>query len=298
MTSRPIAVIGASGQVAQALIRLADQSDRPLVARGRPDVDLTDIATVGRFFDEVRPSVIVNAAAHTAVDKAESEPEAAFALNAEGPAKLAVVCNAMSVPLIHLSTDYVFNGLAQSPYRATDEPSPMSVYGASKAAGEMAVAVGCPQHIILRTAWVYGVEGNNFVKTMLRLGAERDELGIVADQRGSPTFADDIASAILSIAQSIISEPNPDRWGIYHYTNAGETTWHEFAQAIFAHARSAGRNTPNTVKPIATADYPTPARRPPYSVLDCGRVDSAFQISRPDWKDALARAMPEILKTF
>lgn len=295
MTTKPIAVIGGTGQVAQALQRRASQTGQPLIACGRPDVDLTDIGTVGRFIDKVRPSLVVNAAAYTAVDKAESEPQAAFALNAEGPAKLAAVCNALNLPLIHISTDYVFDGLAQSPYPEDHLPSPTSAYGASKAAGEMAVAAGCPHHIILRTAWVYGLEGHNFVKTMLRLGSERDELGIVSDQRGAPTFADDIADTILAISARITSQPKTEHWGTYHFTNAGETTWHGFAEAIFAIASKAGHKTPTTVKPITTADYPTPARRPPYSVLDCSKIERVFGVLRPEWPDALARAMPSIL---
>ncbi|MBU1211639.1 MAG: dTDP-4-dehydrorhamnose reductase [Alphaproteobacteria bacterium] len=296
MTSAPIAVIGASGQIAGALVRRARDNGQRLIARGHPAVDLTDIATVGRFIDEVRPCVVVNAAAYTAVDKAESEPQPAFELNAEGPGKLAVICSALGLPLIHISTDYVFDGLATTPYREDATPRPMSAYGASKAAGETAVANACADHIILRTAWVYGLEGNNFVKTMLRLGAERDELGIVADQHGSPTFADDIADAILAIS-SRIAAGDISRFGTYHFTNAGETTWHAFAEAIFAHARAAGRKTPAILKAITTADYPTPARRPAYSVLDCAKIERTFAIRRPTWQDALGRAMPGILES-
>lgn len=306
MSQGTIAVVGATGQVAQALVRRARDAKRPLVARGRPDVDLNDIASVERYFDEVRPAVVVNAAAYTAVDRAESEPEDAFALNSEAPARLAAICAARGLPLIHLSTDYVFDGMATEPYREDQPPHPMNAYGASKAAGEMAVASACPHHIILRTAWVYGLEGQNFVRTMLRLGAERDELGIVADQRGSPTFADDIADAVLKIAEKVAG---PDRgagagvedggfeWGVVHFTNSGETTWHEFAEAIFAHARAAGRKLRANVKAISTDDYPTPARRPSFSVLDCTRLEREFGVVRPCWREALARAMPLILAT-
>lgn len=296
MTTGPIAVIGTSGQVASALVRRARNAGQPLIARGHPAADLTDIATIGRFIDEIRPSLVVNAAAYTAVDKAESEPLPAFELNAEGPGKLAVICSALGLPLIHISTDYVFDGLATTPYREDATPHPMSAYGASKSAGETAVATACPHHIILRTAWVYGVEGSNFVKTMLRLGAERDELGIVADQHGSPTFADDIADTILAVASKIIAGDSA-HFGTYHFTNAGETTWHAFAEAIFVHAKAAGRKTPAKVKAITTADYPTPARRPPYSVLDCTKIERTFGIEQPTWQDALTRAMPAILRS-
>jgi len=295
MSSAPIAVIGASGQVASALVRRAKANSQPLIARGHPAVDLTDTATVGSFIDKISPSLVINAAAYTAVDKAESEPEAAFQLNAEGPGKLAVICDDLGLPLIHISTDYVFDGLANSPYLEDATLQPMSTYGASKAAGEKAVADACPHHIILRTAWIYGLEGNNFVKTMLRLGAERDELGIVTDQRGSPTFADDIADALLTIATKISAGEN-NRFGTYHYTNAGATTWHEFAETIFQHAKSAGLKTPSILNAITTADYPTPSRRPPCSVLDCSKIERDFKVARPTWQDALSRAMPGILK--
>ncbi len=295
MTSGPIAVIGASGQVASALVRRARESRQALIARGHPAADLTDITTIGHFIDEVRPSVVVNAAAYTAVDNAESEPEAAFQLNAEGPGRLAVICAALSLPLIHISTDYVFDGLSDTPYPEDAPLQPMSAYGASKAAGEMAVSAACAHHIILRTAWVYGLEGNNFVKTMLRLGAQRDELGIVADQQGSPTFADDIADVILAISGKI-NTGDRVHFGTYHFTSTGATTWHEFAETIFSHAKAAGRKTPQTAKAITTADYPTPARRPAYSVLDCDKIESTFSIARPTWQDALSRAMPAILE--
>ncbi len=303
MAVAPIAVIGRTGQVARALVRRAAERNIPLVAGGRPDVDLTSIDSAGRFIDRNRPSVVVNAAAYTAVDKAESEPEAAFALNAEGPGKLAAVCHALDVPLIHISTDYVFDGLATEPYREDSRMQPMNAYGASKAAGELAVAMACPRHIILRTAWVYGLEGHNFVRTMLRLGAERDELGIVADQTGAPTFADDIADAILTIAGkfeeasgSRTSDADSDLYGTFHFTSAGETTWHGFASAIFAHAAEAGRKTPEIIEAITTADYPTPARRPPYSVLDSRRIARVYRVEPPNWQEALRRAMPRILE--
>lgn len=295
MMSRPIAVVGASGQVACALGRRAASLGIPLVTRGRPDADLTDIGSIGRFIDEVRPSLVVNAAAYTAVDHAESEPERAFVLNAEGPGKLAVVCAALNLPLIHISTDYVFDGLATQPYAETCPPRPTSAYGASKAAGEMAVASACKNHIIIRTAWVYGLEGSNFVKTMLRLAGECDELAIVADQTGSPTFADDLADAILSISEKIASGDTA-HFGTYHYTNAGTATWFDFAAAVFTHAKAEGRKTPSILNAISSAEYNTAARRPPYSVLDCSKVEQTFGLERQSWQDALARAMPDILK--
>lgn len=291
-----IAVIGSKGQVAEALVRRAAQQGCDLHARGRPLVDLTDIATLGRFLDDVRPAVVVNAAAYTAVDKAESEPQAAFALNAEAAGRLAAVCSALGIPLIHISTDYVFDGTATAPYCEDHPQSPINVYGASKAAGETAVRMASTDCVILRTSWVYGRSGHNFVRTMLRLGAERDELTVVADQTGAPTFADDIADAVLSIAGRLAADRDPALRGVFHFTAAGATTWHGFAEAVFATtaALDPSRNIPR-VRPIATADYPTPARRPPYSVLDCGRIEDLYGIGRPDWRDALGRAMPAIL---
>lgn len=296
-----VGVVGESGQVACALKRVArlrgaSEHGVSLVARGRPEVDLCKPASLEVFLDEVRPGVVVNAGAYTAVDKAESEREAAFAVNAHGSQALAEACEARGVPLIHISTDYVFDGAKGAPYVEDDLRKPGTVYGASKAAGEVAIAAAAPRHVILRTAWVYGLEGGNFVRTMLRLGAERDELGVVCDQHGTPTFADDIAEMILKIAARVREEPaESDVWGVYHFTNGGATTWHGFAEAIFAHAAAAGLKVPRDVKPIGTADYPTPAKRPAYSVLDCSKIERVFGVERDAWDAALARAMPGML---
>jgi len=292
-----IGVIGKSGQVASALLRLAGEHGQDIIARGRPQLDLVKPSSIEKFFDDVRPRIVVNAAAFTAVDKAETDRENAFSINALGPGVLARACAEADIPLIHISTDYVFDGSNTTPYKETDLRKPLGVYGASKAAGEVAVAAATPRHIILRTAWVYGVEGNNFVHTMLRLGREREELGVVSDQHGTPTFADDIASAVFHIIARLKSKP-PDAalWGIYHLTGGGETTWHGFAKEIFRLAEDRGIK-PVKLNPITTADYPTPARRPAYSVLDCSKIESTFAIKPEPWENALARAIVPIIKS-
>lgn len=298
MTSKTIAVVGRSGQVASALLRTAEAKGIALAARGRPDIDLEDIQSVAEFLYETQPGVVVNAAAYTAVDKAESEPDAAFRLNAAGPARLAVICAAAGVPLIHISTDYVFDGAKQEAYAEDDAMRPLSVYGASKAAGEAGVRNGCPQHIILRTSWVYDGSGQNFLTTMLRLGATRDVLRVVNDQHGSPTHAGALATAILDIARQIEEDKDPGGggrfrskpWGTYHMTGGGVTTWHGFATEIFRLARAAGMTTPR-LEPIPSSDYPTPAQRPKNSVLDNRKLAGTFGVTLPSWQAGVAAAM-------
>ncbi len=302
VTRTAIAVVGSRGQVARALVRVAAERGINLVARGRPEADLTERAGLAAFLAATNPALVVNAAAYTAVDKAEAEREAAFALNAEGPGRLAQLCGARGVPLVHLSTDYVFDGRGTRPYREDDAIAPASVYGASKAAGEVAIRAAQPQHVILRTAWVYDGEGQNFLRTMLRLAATRDEIGVVDDQQGSPTYAIDIANAILDLAPRLTAPASADGpttagpttglapWGTYHLTGAGTTTWAGFARMIFATAGPLGFKAAR-VKAITTADYPTPARRPAYSVLDNGKLAATFGIALPPWQEALARCL-------
>jgi dTDP-4-dehydrorhamnose reductase len=225
-----------------------------------------------------RPALVVNAAAYTKVDLAEKEPDAARLGNEIGPGVIAAACSAARTPLIHISTDYVFDGAVDGSYVETDPIAPLGVYGATKAAGEEAVRHGLAEHVILRTSWVYGVFGNNFLKTMLRLAAERDELRVVADQRGCPTSTADIADAILHIAPRLRS----DVYGLYHFAGAGSASWHEFASRIVdAQARFTGRRPKVTA--IATADYPTPARRPANSVFNCGKFERTFGIAARPW---------------
>lgn len=287
MSRLAISVIGRGGQVARALVRAAAGSGSQLVARGRPELDLSNLDSTARFLAETRPDIVVNAAAYTAVDKAETEPGLAFRANAEGPARLATLCGHFKIPLIHLSTDYVFDGTARVPNREDDAIAPLGIYGASKAAGETAIRAAHPQHIILRTSWVYSPDGSNFVKTMLRLGGEREVVRVVGDQTGCPTSADHIATAILDIARQVAKDRTNAPWGTYHLTGRGETTWHDFAAEIFRLTANKGWPRPRLER-ITTAEYPTPARRPAYSVLDNTKVERAFGIRLPDWRSSLA----------
>jgi len=290
VTAAPILVIGRSGQVASALAGLSAIAAHQLICAGRPDVDLGSPDTLSRLLARHDPCLVINAAAYTAVDKAETERDHAFAINAEGPGNLAALCADRDVPLIHFSTDYVFDGTATRPYREDDPTSPLGVYGASKAAGEAVIRRACTRHLILRTAWVYSASGHNFLRTMLRLGAERDELAVVDDQRGSPTYAADIAWAVERIALALLRDAGTAQWGTYHLTNSGETTWFGFAQEIFRLSAAKGNPAPR-VRPIASRDYPTPARRPAYSVLDGAKLERAFNVSLPPWRDGVARCM-------
>ena len=258
----------------------------------RAALDITDSAAVNTAIGDVAPRVVVNAAAYTAVDRAESDAEAAFAVNRDGAANLASACVAQSVPLIHLSTDYVFDGSKATPYSEEDPAAPLGVYGASKWAGEQAVRTAGADAIILRTAWVYGVHGHNFVKTMLRLARKRAELRVVDDQHGTPTYAGDLAGAILTLAHRLCSEGAPPHgFGTFHATNAGATTWCGFARAIVDAA------FPPDVRPvvtvITTADYPTPARRPANSVLDCGKLARVYELTLRPWQAALGAMLNE-----
>jgi dTDP-4-dehydrorhamnose reductase len=238
--------------------------------------------------------VIVNAAAHTAVDQAEAEPELAERINGAGAGAIAAAAARLGVPVIQLSTDYVFDGAKPAPYVESDAVGPVGAYGRSKLAGERAVAAANPDHVILRTAWVYAPQGKNFVRTMLRLAASRPELSVVADQHGCPSYAPDIADAVIAVARRLRSEPdNPALRGVFHLSGTGHTDWASFAAAIFA--ASAHRGGPSAkVRRIATMDYPTPAKRPANSRLDCGKLKAAYGIAMPPWRDALARCMDEL----
>lgn len=290
-----IAIIGRSGQVAQALARGAAGRSFHVVCAGRPEADLADARSLGAFLNAAKPDLIVNAAAYTAVDKAETERDLAFTINAHGPAVLAKLVAEAGIPLVHISTDYVFDGTSRRPYREDDPIAPLGVYGASKAAGEAAVREVLPRHIILRTSWVFGADGTNFLKTMLRLGQTRDEIGVVADQHGGPTFAGDLADAILDLVPRLVAGGADVPWGTYHVTNAGETTWHGFAAEIFALAAREGLKTPR-LEAIATADYPTPARRPAYSVLDCGKIERTFGLRRRHWREGLEACITKLAR--
>jgi len=288
-----VLLTGGSGQVGNALRRAAP-SGIALVAPGRAELDLGDPAALARVIASRPWAAVVNAAAYTAVDRAESDPVAAWRANALAPAALAAATHEARIPLIHLSTDYVFDGTKPDPYVEDDRVAPLGVYGASKEGGEQAVRTGNPRHIILRTAWVVSPDGANFVKTMLRLGTERSDLRVVADQHGCPTSAADIAGAILAIL-SRPGEGGDTPWGTYHFVNGGAATWHDLAQAVFDRAARHGLPQP-TVTPITTADYPTPARRPANSRLSTGRIERTFGIEPRPWQTAIDEIVDQLLK--
>ena len=288
-----VLVLGARGQVGRELCRLAWPAGYAVAGFDRDLVDITRREAVFRIVGHERPDIIVNAAAYTAVDRAESEAEAAWAGNFAGPANLAAACAGAGIPLVHISTDYVFDGTKPVPYRENDPVAPLGVYGQSKEAGDRAVREALAEHVILRTAWVYAAHGHNFVKTMLRLAGERPVLRVVADQTGSPTGAADIAAAIAAILQQLAAGNR--RWGTYNFAGAGAVTWHGFAEAIFELA-APWRGPPPRVEAITTAEYPTPARRPANSVLDCTKIEEDFGIRPRPWREALADVVREIYK--
>jgi dTDP-4-dehydrorhamnose reductase len=286
----PILVTGGSGQVGGALQRLAPP-DFEIFAPGRSELDLTVPSELVAMVRSRPWAAIVNCAAYTAVDRAESDVVAAWQVNALAPAALAAAAKAADIPILHLSTDYVFDGTKREFYVEDDPVAPIGVYGASKEGGEQAVRTTAPRHVILRTAWVVSATGANFVKTMLRLGAERPVLRVVADQHGCPTSADDIARAILHIIEQIDTGP----YGTYHFVNDGEATWHALAEAVFARAAAYGHSAP-TVEPIPTSDYPTPAARPANSRLSTAKISRDYGITPRDWRSAVDEIIDTLLE--
>ena len=285
-------VTGREGQLARSLaLRGLDHAGIEVVALGRPDLDLEQPSSVARAIAAAQPDIVVNAAAYTAVDKAEQEEDLAFAVNRDGAAAVARAAAELGVPLIHLSTDYVYSGDKPEPYVESDPVAPLGAYGRSKLAGEMAVREAHPGPLILRTSWVFSPFGNNFVKTMLRLGGERDELRVVGDQTGNPTSALDLAHAILRIAPDLAARPLEQR--TLHLGGTGYVTWHGFAEHVFACAGARGGPTPRVVA-VPTSAYPTPARRPANSRLDCSAFTRDFGITRPDWRSGLAAILKEL----
>ncbi|MGE7371181.1 dTDP-4-dehydrorhamnose reductase [Neorhizobium sp. NPDC001467] len=289
-----IAVTGKQGQVVTALIERGSDADVEIIAVGRPEMDLADLSSIRRVLSEIKPDAIVSAAAYTAVDKAESEPELAFAVNAKGPQALAEVADELDIPVVHISTDYVFPGTKDGVYLETDATGPVSVYGQSKLAGEAAIAAATPNHAILRTAWVYSPYGANFVKTMLRLAETRDALNVVADQHGTPTSALDIADAVIAIAKRLATDPDPALRGTFHLTGSGEATWADFAEEIFA-SLQAKSGKAVTVGRITTEEYPTPAKRPANSRLSTEKLAKTYGIVLPDWKQSTKVVLDRLL---
>jgi len=261
-----------------------------VMAVDRDDLDITDADAVSATVRSYAPGVAINAAAYTAVDKAEAEPDMAYAVNRDGPANLAAACAKLDIPLVHYSTDYVFDGSKAGAYSEEDPVAPLGVYGASKLAGEQAVRSVCAKYLILRTSWVFSAVGHNFVRTMLRLGSEREQLRVVADQYGKPTAAAELARLTCEILTKA-----EGRWGIYHLAQSPVTSWHGFAEVIFAEARRQGVDLKVTeVQAITTAEYPTPAKRPANSALNCERLEATFSVSIRPWQESLAEVIREL----
>jgi dTDP-4-dehydrorhamnose reductase len=286
-------VFGGGGQVGCHLMEMASATGRDLVGLTHEEADICDAGSVSDAIAKRSPTCIVNAAAYTAVDKAESDAMRAFAVNRDGASVVAGAAAKARIPLIHLSTDYVFDGSARVPYQENDKVNPQGSYAASKEAGERAVRGAHDRHLILRTSWVYGPFGTNFVKTMLRLGAEREELRVVDDQTGCPTSTEDLAGAILTLVESI-GRPGFSCWGTYHYVGADTVTWYGFANMIFAEAARFGRKVPH-VSPITTTDFPTAAPRPAYSVLDTAKLERTFGIKPRPLRGSLIATLERLL---
>jgi dTDP-4-dehydrorhamnose reductase len=288
-----ILLFGGNGQLGRELVRAGAANAVKLVAVSHAETDIADEAGVCAVISRTKPSLVVNAAAYTKVDTAETEIEAARRANEIGPAVLAAACAAAHVPVIHISTDYVFDGSKDRAYVEDDPIAPINAYGRTKAAGERAVRETAPKHVILRTSWVYGEFGQNFLKTMLKLAATREELRVVSDQYGCPTSTTDLAAAILTIAPRLAA--NANLWGTYHYAGSGVTTWHGFAgRIIAAQAPLTGRAPP--VTPISTTDFPTPARRPANSVLDCSKFTRAFGFGGRPWTEETDRITRDLVR--
>lgn len=286
-------ITGWQGQIAQALGEAAARrSDVEALAIGRPALDLVKLPTILRTLSDARPDIVINTAAYTAVDKAETDVEAAFALNCDGAARLAEAAAQRNVPLIHLSTDYVFDGFKATPYVETDPTGPRSVYGRSKREGELAVVAANPRHLIVRTAWVHSPFGQNFVRTMLRLAGERAVVRVVADQVGSPTSAEHLATVLLDLAARLAA--GEERYGILHAAGRGEASWAELAREVFS--RSAASGGPRAeVEPIGSVDYPTKAERPRNSRLDTGRLEADFGLKLPDWREGVEASVRRLI---
>ena len=286
-----VLLIGTTGQVGSELQQTLPTIGE-VVSLSRSELDLCDRQEVFRQISKNKPDIIVNAAAYTAVDKSETEPELAMAINAHAPKAIAIAANEIDAKVLHISTDYVFDGQNCTPYRESDPTNPLGVYGKSKLLGEQGVRV-CDRHIILRTAWVYGARGHgNFVKTMLRLGAQREELKVVADQIGSPTWSYDIAGAIANLLSKSIEDPSIN--GTYHFSNSGVASWYDLAVATFIEAKRLGFPLKvDRVLPISTAEFPTPTQRPHYSVLSKAKIVETLGVYPPHWRESLKRMLAQ-----
>jgi dTDP-4-dehydrorhamnose reductase len=288
------AVIGSSGQLGRELVRQGKTSGIHILSLDLPRFDITDPAAVEKQLQPGDISLVINAAGYTDVDRAEKEPEQAFAVNREGTYNLASMCNEIGLPFIHVSTDYVFDGKKESAYLETDPVSPLGAYGRSKAKGESEIRKCLTEHIIIRTSWLYGNHGRNFVKTMLKLGRDKEIVRVVADQFGSPTSAADLAGTIFRIADRL-NEGVDIQWGTYNYCGGGETSWHGFAETIFDIAKKYESFAVREIVPITTDEYPTSARRPANSALDCSKIRRNFGIQIRLWRESLAEMIEKLL---
>jgi dTDP-4-dehydrorhamnose reductase len=285
-----VLLFGSNGQVGSECQRVFASNGWDVLALTRSDADFCKPEDIYSAVKTIKPDVVVNACAYTAVDKAETESDIAKLVNGDSVGYIGKACAELKVPTIHISTDYVFNGRSSSPYKETDLVAPMGVYGESKLSGEQQLQTENPKHIILRTSWVFSKYGNNFVKTMLRVGARRKELGVVGDQFGCPTYAADIAETISTVITTLENEPAFSGWGLYNCSNVGECSWHEFAEAIFFTAVETGLlDTAPTVNSITTDQYPTPTARPAYSVLDGSKLKTLLGESMPSWQIGLVQ---------
>jgi len=287
-------IIGSKGQLGSELVRECKRNDFSFLALDLPDFDITDPSCVEKTLADFKPSIILNASAYTNVDEAETDPEIAFSVNSDGPANLALSCHKKKIPIIHISTDYVFDGSKGQPYAESDPVSPVGAYGKSKEEGESRVRSILKQHIIVRTSWLYGTNGNNFVKTMLRFGNEKEILKVVSDQYGCPTCAADLAEAVVDISKQI-SQGLKIAWGTYHYCGLGITTWHKFAKTIFEIASQYQNYKVSSVEAITTAQYPTKTKRPHFSALDCGLIKKHFGINIKPWQESLKKTIERLL---
>lgn len=286
-----VLIIGAAGQLGTELCLRSKERGHNFVGVDYNELDITNESSIQAFVAHINPTIIINAAAYTAVDRAETDIASALAVNRDGPLYLARSCVKADIPLLHVSTDYVFDGRKSAPYHETDTPNPQGAYGQSKLEGETAVANTLEKYITLRTAWVFSATGNNFVRTILRLAKERDELRVVADQTGAPTWAGDIAEVLLEIVDRI-HKSMTITWGLYHYTGVPVTTWHAFAETICQQAFELGMlNKKPFIKPISTSEYPTAAKRPQNSALACARIQEELLISQSDWRKGLEQVL-------
>ena len=289
---KAILVTGSNGQLGNELKDLKSLYPFQFLFTDVNELDITSTQAIDHFIQKNQIHYCINAAAYTAVDKAETDQDIAFLINAKAAENLALACAKKNIPIIHISTDFVFDGNQQALYNETSKENPLSIYGKTKLDGEKLVSAANKQSIIIRTAWLYSYYGKNFVKTMLQLAKDRDTLGVVSDQVGTPTYAHDLAKAILDIISQIDTAKNPNVYfGLYHYSNEGIASWYDFAKLIFELS-----GTTINLKPIATSAYPTPAKRPAYSVLDKSKITSTFHLTIPTWQESLAKCIEKLSK--